>query len=161
MEKNSKEIYLKLNGKLDLQLLESNKMDVKVSKINVKKCFPWIHTDKYLSLEDKEGNELCLVEDLADLNKVSRDAITQYLAQSDFVISIIDVDSIEEELEIRSYKVLTSSGPCKIQTSIEDWPKVQKDGSVILTDLNGDKYCIYSVNKMNRNSQKLISDYID
>lgn len=129
-------------------------------EIQVKKCFPWTHPLEFLSLRDVEDNEVFLVENLTQLDPSSRVNLAKYLEKSDYIHEIIKVSNVVEDIELRDYKVATKGGECSIQTRLDEWPKVQGDGSVIIQDLNGDLFWISSPGSLDDKSKELLATYI-
>src|SRR6185503_13607538 len=82
----------------------------------VRRCFPWSEPTRYLSLRDGDEEEFALVRDPADLDEASREALEGALALAGFVFEITRVLEIEEEVEIRHWRVETRQGPRAFQT---------------------------------------------
>ena len=57
-----------------------------------------------------------------------------------FVMDIERVDSIEEEFEIRNWRVVTRQGPRTFQTRRDEWPREMPHGGVFIRDVAGDLY---------------------
>jgi hypothetical protein len=152
-------LYLKENNQLYLLILEHQKKEREV-EVDIKKCFPWSHHDRFLSLRNKDDEEVYLLEDINQLDDSSKEHLIKFLSQSDFMMKITDILSIEEEVELRNYKVVTTSGARSIQTKLDDWPQILKNGSVIIQDLCGDTFVIMNILKLKASAQKLIKTYV-
>ena len=114
-------------------------------EINIKKCFPWSHQHKYLSFRDKDDEEVSLLENIDLFDEESKKNMLYHLSQSNFTMNIINILSIGEEVEIRNFKVITTSGERSIQTKLDDWPKILNNGSVMIQDLCGDRFVIHKL----------------
>ena len=133
----------------------------KTHEVQVCQCFPWSCPNEFLSLKDKEGKELHLVESLNDLSKSSRVNLEEYLGMLNFTFKISEILEIEEEVELRSFKVITQQGSRCFQTKLEDWPLKMNDGSVLIKDLSGDLFKIENPDHLDKKSKTLLNVYID
>ena len=150
---------------IQLMIKENNQLyfikEKEEIEVNVKRCFPRSYHYKYLSLRNKKDEEVYLIEDMNKLNSTSKNALERILNFLDFKLNITDVISIEEEIELRNYHVLTNSGERKIQTKLEDWPIKLPDGSVLIQDLCGDSFIVSSLKELTKSSQKLLATYVE
>ena len=106
----------------------------------VRRCFPWSEPGRYLSLRDSDEEEFALVRDPAELDAASRAALETALAVAGFVFEITRVLEIEEEVEIRRWRVETRQGPRSFQTRLDDWPRTLPHGGLLIRDVTGDLY---------------------
>lgn len=148
------ELYLKENNQLYL------KLDEKEVEVEVKRCFPRSYSEKFLSLRNKDDEEMLLIEDMSKLESHSKEALEKILSIIDFKLNITEILAIEEEVELRNYQVMTTSGFRKIQTRLDDWPDVLANGKILIKDLSGDCYLINHWSELNKNSQKLLATYV-
>src|SRR2546427_35014 len=79
--------------------------------VSVRRCFPWSEPTRHLSLRDSDEEEFALVTDPAELHPRSRAALEMALAVAGFVFEVTRVLEIEEEVEIRRWRVETRPGP--------------------------------------------------
>ena len=152
--KDSVKIYLKENG-----LLYFSK-DNKEIQIHVKKCFPWSHPKEFLSLRDNDDNEVFMVERLEDVDAKIQTILHNYMDLVDFILEIIKIHEIKEDIELRQYFVSTKQGRRTFQTKLEDWPEVMEDGSVLIEDLAGDLFKVRSYESLDEKSKKILSTYV-
>jgi hypothetical protein len=124
--------------------------------VDLKPCFPNSNKDDYFSIRDKDGNEVHLIENLGQLDEVNRKTINDYLKFKTFRFEIIGIHKIEEDFGVRHFEVKTNQGDRNFQTNLDEWPTIQKDGTVLIDDLFGDQYYIQKLEF----GKKLISDYI-
>ena len=71
------------------------------------------------------------------------------------------VVSIEEEVEIRQWKVETRHGPRSFQTHLDDWPRVLPMGGLLIRDVGGDLYLLAAPGEMDRRSKELLWAFVD
>ena len=153
------EIYMKENQQLYYRKGNGND-GRKETEIFIKKCFPWSEPNRFLSLRDKDDNEICLIESLEDLDTETRETIKKYLEIVEFVMEITEIRKIEEDLELRRYEVQTVQGARIFQTELESWPEIRVDGSILIQDVGGDLFRIRSVSKLDQKSQKILQTYV-
>ncbi|WOO43363.1 DUF1854 domain-containing protein [Rubellicoccus peritrichatus] len=133
----------------------------KHSHVFLKPCFPWSEPERHLSLRDKEGVELAVVENLNDLDEESREAANAELKQARFCFEITGIESVERDFELRVWKVRTSEGPRRFLTHLDTWPLKLPGGVLILRDLAGDLYRVSDPDKLDKKSGKLFWAFRD
>jgi len=131
------------------------------SAVSVRRCFPWSEPTRYLSLRDEEDGEFALVRDPAELDARSRAALDMALAVAGFVFEITRVLEIEEEVEIRRWRVETKQGPRTFQTRLDDWPRLLPHGGLLIRDLAGDLYHLAEPAALDRESRDLLWAFVD
>lgn len=136
-------------------------VDGEAVAVRLRQCFPWSEPHRYLSLRDDDDEEVALVEDPAALPTESRQALEQALAEAGFVLEVTRVLSIEEEVEIRQWKVETRHGPRSFQTHLDDWPRALREGALLIRDVAGDLYLLGDVKAMDRHSRNLLWAFVD
>ena len=129
--------------------------------VRVRECFPWSEPGKHLSLRDKDDEEVALIEDPATLGLESRRALELALAEAGFVIEVVRVAAIEEEVEIRQWTVETRDGNRNFQTHLDDWPRVLPMGGLLIRDVGGDLYRLPDPASLDRKSRDLLWAFVD
>ncbi|HJR66174.1 MAG TPA: DUF1854 domain-containing protein [Gemmatimonadaceae bacterium] len=158
---------LELEGETQLELKAAGDgrlfaiVDGVAVAVRLRQCFPWSEPQRHLSLRDEDDEEVALVEDPATLGDESRVAIEHALAEAGFVLEVTRVVSIEEEVEIRQWKVETKHGPRFFQTHLDDWPRVLPKGGLLIRDVGGDLYLLAAPQKMDARSRELLWAFVD
>lgn len=129
--------------------------------VRVRRAFPWSEPDRFLSLRDHEDTEVAIVTDPAQLDPDSRRALEQALVQAGFVFRITAVREIDEEVEIRTWRVETRQGPRSFQTRLDDWPRLLPDGGLLIRDVAGDLYHLDDPTRLDRHSRELLWSFVD
>jgi len=127
----------------------------------VRRCFPWSEPGHYLSLRDNDEEEFALVRDPAELDAASREALETALALAGFVFEITRVLEIEEEVEIRRWRVETRQGARTFQTRLDDWPRSLPHGGLLIRDVTGDLYHLGKPAALDRHSRALLWSFVD
>jgi hypothetical protein len=129
--------------------------------VRLRQCFPWSEPGLHLSLRDDQDREVAIVDDPADLDPESRAALEQALAAAGFVLEVIRVLDIEEEVEIRQWTVETRQGRRSFQTHLDDWPRALPNGGILIRDVAGDLYRLAAPGEMDKRSRELLWAFID
>ena len=129
--------------------------------VSVRRCFPWSGPTRFVSLLDDENNEFALVPDVRALEPDSREAVEQALAEAGFVLQIERIESVDEEVEIRTWVVRTRQGPRSFQTRLDDWPREVPGGGYVIRDVAGDLYHVADVQELDARSRELLWAYVE
>lgn len=144
-----------LDGRLEI-VTESGRQPV-----TVRRCFPWSEPSRYIALLNEDEEEAGLVEAPALLDAVSREALERALADAGFVLTVTRLFSVDEEVEIRHWRVETAHGPRSFQTRLDDWPRTLPNGNVLIRDVAGDLYLIPREAKLDAVSARLLWAFVD
>ena len=129
--------------------------------VKLRQCFPWTEPTRHISLRDSEDKEVALVEDPASLDDESRQAFELALAEAGFVLEVTRVLDIDEEIEIRQWKVETKQGLRSFQTHLDDWPRVLPSGGLLIRDVAGDLYRLPDPATLDKKSRALLWAFVD
>jgi hypothetical protein len=129
--------------------------------VTVRRCFPWSEPARYVSLRDEDEEEFALVADLADLDPASRSALETALAEAGFVFVVTAIRDVNEEVEIRAWRVVTAQGPRRFQTRLDDWPRELPGGGILIRDVAGDLYHVPAPGALDRRSRELLWAFVD
>src|SRR3989442_4346299 len=127
----------------------------------VRRCFPWSDPGRFLSLRDDAEKEFALVRDPAELDAESRRVLEAALVAAGFVFEITRVVAIDEEVEIRHWRVETRQGMRAFQTRLDDWPRLLPHGGLLIRDLAGDLYHLADPERLDRKSRDLLLAFVD
>jgi hypothetical protein len=129
--------------------------------VRLRQCFPWSEPGLHLSLRDDEDREVAIVDDPAELEPESRQALEQALAEAGFVLEVTRVLDIDEEVEIRQWTVETRQGRRSFQTHLDDWPRALPNGGILIRDVAGDLYRLAAPSRMDKKSRELLWAFVD
>ncbi len=125
------------------------------------RCFPWSEPARFVSLRNVEDEEVALVRDLSELKPGSRRALTLSLLEAGFVLEIEAVEEVEEEIEIRTFRVRTGQGRRRFQTLRDDWPQELPSGGLLIRDVAGDLYLVRNPGGLDARSRRLLWAFVD
>jgi hypothetical protein len=129
--------------------------------VRVQRCFPWSGPATFVSLRDADDEEFALVADPARLDPASRRALEGALVEAGFVLELTAIEDVDEEVEIRTWKVHTRQGPRTFQTRLDDWPVQVPGGGVVIRDVAGDLYHVGDPAAMDARSRKWLWAFVD
>lgn len=129
--------------------------------VTVHRCFPWSDPTRFVSLRDDDGNEVGLVRDVGELPAAMQAVLIDEMAIAGFVLEIERVVAIEEEIEVRTWKVITRQGPRTMQTGRDEWPRELPGGGMVVKDVAGDLYHVGNVSRLDTRSRRLLWALVD
>jgi hypothetical protein len=147
----TEEAELRLERRPDGQLWAV--LGPRASPVWVRRCFPWTAPARFVSLRDRDEEEVALVRDLDELEPDSRRALEASLLEAGFVLEIEAVEAVEDEIEIRTFRVRTRQGPRRFQTLRDEWPRPTPGGGILLRDVAGDLYWVREPARLDRRSR--------
>ena len=129
--------------------------------VHVRRCFPWSEPMQFLSLRDDDGEEFALLTDVEGLDEASRVELERALAEAGFMFDVTQVAALEEEVELRQWRVETKQGSRTFQTRLDDWPRVLPDGGLLIRDICGDLYRFANTESLDKRSRELLWAFVD
>jgi hypothetical protein len=133
----------------------------RAAPVKLRRCFPWTFPERYISLQTEQNEELAFVSDPKALDAASQAALSQALAEAGFVFLITRVHSVEEDFELRCFKVETPQGPRAFQTALDAWPRETPDGGLLIEDVAGDVFRIEDAGSLDARSRELVWELVD
>ena len=130
-------------------------------EVTVSRCFPWSEPGRFISLRSRDEEEVLLVRDVAELDEGSRVALERSLLEAGFVLEIERVLEIDEEIEIRSWRVITKNGPRRFQTPRDEWPRPLPGGGLLVRDVAGDLFHIREPGRLDPASRRKLWAFVD
>ena len=127
----------------------------------VRRCFPWSEPGRFLSLRDDDEDEFALVADVSELDALSRRVLEEALVAAGFVFEVTRVLAIDEEVEIRHWRVETRQGNRSFQTRLDDWPRLLPHGGLLVRDVAGDLYHLAEPQALDKTSRALLWAFVD
>lgn len=150
---------LRLERQSDGRLIA--RRDGEATPVRPVRCFPWSRPGVFISLRDERDREVALVQDPADLDSASRAVLEHALAEAGFVLQVQRVVAVDDELEIRTWKVETRQGSRTFQTARDEWPRPLPGGGFLVRDVAGDLYVIPHGDELDEDSRRALWAFID
>ena len=77
------------------------------------------------------------------------------------MLEIEELLAIDEEIEIRTWKVRTCTGERSFQTPRDEWPREVPGGGLIIRDVAGDLFYVPDPEALDSASQRLLWPFVD
>lgn len=125
------------------------------------RCFPFESPDEYISVLDKDGREYGMILRLADLNDEAQGIIRKELDRKYLCPTVSRITQLKDKLDFTFWTVETDRGELTFSTH-DTYRNIAKvgDGMLIITDVDGNRYRIEDVEKLDRKSYKKIELYL-
>lgn len=129
--------------------------------VRVRRLFPWSDDARHVSLRDEGNREFALVGPDQELDPASSKALDEAMVAAGFVLEITAVIEIDEEIEIRVWKVRTRQGTRVFQTHLDDWPRETPGGGLLIRDVAGDLYFVPDPGALDDASRAWLWAFVD
>ena len=130
------------------------------TKIDVIRSFPLTAPQRLIMLADRDGEEIGIIENLAELDKESMRVVEAELAKSYFVPEILRINSLDEDYGVPRWDVETDRGPRRFQLRSRRDSRLLEAGRVLIQDIDGNRYVVPDYRKLDARSQALIEEEI-
>jgi len=131
-----------------------------IAGVRVVRCFPWSLPDRYISILDKDGNELFLFRTLDEAEPETRRLIEEELQKQEFVPRITAILSVDDQFDVLAWKVQTDRGPVELQIkSTEDIRRLDEK-RVLIKDHAGGLFEVPDITQLDARSRRFIEDYV-
>jgi hypothetical protein len=120
----------------------------------VARCFPWSLPDSLISVRDKEGNELVLLETLEGLPADTRELIEEELRDKVFAPKIRRILAFQERFDITTITAQTDRGEVTFQLRGQDDVRVLSPTRCVMKDVDGNLYEVANLAEMDKESIK-------
>ena len=125
----------------------------------VARCFPWSLPGRYVSLLDKEGKEVVLLESMEGLDGPTRRVLEQQLAARVFSPVIRRIVAHKHEFGISSVTAETNRGTVTFQIRGRDDVRTLSATRALFRDADGNTYEVPDLTKLDPASRKHIEHY--
>jgi len=146
------------NGAGQLEVRLQGREDVVVDA-RVARCFPWSLPEHYVSVRDRDGQELTLLKTLDALDEASRRVVAEELADKVFNPRILRVLDHKDEFGVTSITVQTDRGEATFQVRSRDDVRVLSATRAVFRDADGNNYEVADLDALDRVSRRFLSDY--
>lgn len=129
-------------------------------RVILTRAMPLNRPENYICITDVERNELGVIESIEDFSAEQQTLIRKELSQRYFCPNVTEITSIKEKMGHFYFDVLI--GDYARSFTIKDLSKNIRcsNNSVTLTDVDGNRFVIGDVNKINRKSRRKLEPYL-
>lgn len=128
---------------------------------NVKplRLFPLTEPERWITLQDAAGNELCCIEDVETLARSQREALLAELARRDFVPVIRSIDRITRAADGHDWHVTTDRGPTVFRIETDESIQHLPGSRLVIIDARNTRYLIPNVEALDHHSRRRLERY--
>jgi hypothetical protein len=136
-------------GRLEVEI----GFEERYSAVRALRAFPLNHPTQFISLQQDEGEEIGLIEDLAELDAESRAAVEAELDFYYLKAEVRQIHKVESRNGIITFDMDTSLGRRRTHVRDRQNIRVLPSGRVVLTDIHGGKYEVPSLDSLDPRSR--------
>ena len=126
------------------------------ARVDVVRAFPLTFPARYISVRDKEGKEIGLIEDLLAFKPEVIALVDTDLERRYFSPSIHGIVSLKDEFGYTYWDVETDRGPRRFTAHGHDSIIDLKEGRVLIIDVDGNRYEIPDYRALDARGFKLV-----
>lgn len=126
------------------------------ARVNVSRAFPLTFPTRYLSVRDKDGKEIGIIEDLLSFGSDTRRMIEDDLERRYFSPLIGAIVSLKDEFGYTYWDVETDRGPRRFTARGHESLINLKEGRILIVDVDGNRYEIPDYRVLDPSSFKLV-----
>ncbi|HBN84880.1 MAG TPA: hypothetical protein DDZ89_13675 [Clostridiales bacterium] len=152
-----KEIIPAKNGAVTLSRADGETIE----NIKPRRLFPLTGKTKHINFLDAEGEEVLILDNMKNLDKQSKQTLSDALNRYYVIPKIRDILSIKEEYGVYTWSVNTDKGKTRFevrQPSVDI--KSLGGGYVVVKDINDNRYEIPDSKKLDPLSQRLLEEQL-
>lgn len=125
------------------------------------RTFPFLYTTQYISVRDVKGEELGIIQDIAQLDEESLKEVEKELQFRYFLPSVTRVDSVKQKSDLWLWELRTNLGPTGMaMRNLHEHLQFPGGNRIILTDINGKRCEIDDWKALDGHSRKQLADVI-
>ncbi len=130
-------------------------------RIFLRRAFPFLHHNTYISVQDSEKKELGMIRNIADFPEDIAILLKRELERMYYCPRLLSIFSIKENFGYSHWKVTTETGDMTftLQDTFRSIFRFGED-TVIITDIDGNRFQIQSLAELDPKSYKKIELYL-
>ncbi len=112
------------------------------------RSFPLTDSNKYITLMDREGAEIGILQDIRHLSQASADILVSELQKRYFMPKITKIHEIEGEFGVTRWVVETNRGPVIFNMRTRYDVVSLENGRVLIKDVDGNRYEVENYHRL-------------
>lgn len=145
---------LSTNPKGQLVLHRPGQEDI--AEVRIRRAFPWSDPDKYVSIRNKEGKEVLLVDDLNSVKPDVREKLRVALAGTTLIPRISRIADLDRQFGHQDWTVETDRGPRSFRVQEREDVRFLPDGRLTVKDADGNIYEMPPYDNLDLRSRQLL-----
>ncbi len=149
------------NGFLSLVLIQDGD-EKRYERIFLHRAFPHELLFQYISVLNNEKNEIGIIYDIADFDSTTAELIKIEIEKKYYSPIITDIKSVKERYGFSYWKATSIDGRELSFTMQDTYKNILHTGedSIVLVDVDGNRFTVESVSKLNSKSYRKIELYL-
>ena len=134
---------------------------VKYERVNLHRMFPFNIPFKYISVLNTDSEEIGIISSLTDFGSETEALLKKELERKYYVCELVSLISVKDRFGFSYWKAIGTDG--EISFTIKDvHSSVRLDGlgNIMISDIDGNRYTLPSVDRLDSKSKKLIELYL-
>ena len=134
--------------------------DVSYRRVLLTRALPLEQPDCYICITDEDRNELGIIERVSDFPEEQQQLIRRELSQRYFCPDITSITAIKEKMGHFYFDVKVGDYPMSF--TIRDLAKNIRctNGQIILTDVDGNRFLISDLERIDKKSRRKLEPYL-
>lgn len=130
-------------------------------EVHLFRSFPMKYSLQYISVRNKKGEELGIIEDVQTLEDDSLALIEEELQYRYFLPKVLRIEKIKQKAELWFWDITTNLGETSIiMRNLHDHIHFPSENRMILIDIDGRRCDIENWRQLDSHSQKLLQDVL-
>ena len=127
--------------------------DRSYTKVKIVRAAPLSHPHQYISLLDAKDEEICMIDDLKELDREMRAIVDEELDRRYLTSQIERVASVRNEFGTSYWDVETNRGPREfVVQNVAENAQWLGDHRLLLVDVDGNRFEIANLNHLDKKS---------
>ena len=154
-------VFTEKEGFLSLKFKTSDGEEKEYPRIKLQRNFPNETPEQFVSVLDKEDEEIAMIRDVSELGDAAAGMIRRELARRYFVFTIKKILYVNQKFGYSQWRVMTDEGEREftVRDTYRNFRKIGTDRATV-SDVDGNRYEISSLSGLDRASMKKIELYI-
>lgn len=130
--------------------------------VGLHRALPFKQPDEYISVQDFEAKELALIRDMKIFSKEQQDILNSQLEKRYFSPEITAISSVKNKMGYLYFEVGTTAGRKSFALTdvTRRLRKLEDSNTVLIIDVDGNRYHIPDVTKLPKQDFKRIRTYL-
>ncbi len=130
-------------------------------KVKVVRAAPLSHPTRYISLLDAKDEEICMIDDLAQLDLAARGLIEEELDHRYLTATIQQVHAVRNEYGTSYWDVQTDRGPREfVVQNVSENAQWLGDHRLLIIDVDGNRFEIPRLDKLDKKSLAAVEQVV-
>lgn len=130
-------------------------------RVFLHRMFPFEEEEKYICVLDDKQQEIGIIKDMADFDSNTKEILRKELYRKYFMKTIVSIDKLKDKYGYTYWDITTTDG--RLSFTLRDTSRnIVKigDDRLMIVDIDGNRYEIPSIAKMDRASYRKIELYL-